>query len=421
MNSIALRCIQIKNLMRYTPVLILLFLGVFFSAITPLEASSGNKIGDKPLIKELLDVIQDVKTQNISDEYPCFSSPVQKRCTERPQTKNARQIKVQKTLRLLDILEVNQIKGTWTIRAFMMTRWKDRKRLRFKGKDFDGRTRLIYNDVLADEQIKRIWTPNLTIINAISERNREKLTLTIDRNGTVQVKEIFTAEIRTNFDYRKFPFDEQTATIEIEPFTEINKSVRLVPAVRKSGNSSTPPDTWEAGEFSGVFSTRPGARFELSSDKPGAWLAPDGANDFSLVTYKLELKRNYLNFLTTAILILFLHAIALWFSAMSWDHYKQSIDWPFPILISIVLFSQFGQTVLPTLSYLTLYDILRVQIYIYFIADLLVWTAGRRLAKLEDIPAQIRNKRIRVHILGPLFIIFWALTIYLSDTVTSVF
>ena len=407
--------------MRYTPFAILLFLGVFFSALTPLEASSGNTIGDKPLIKERGGVTQDVKIQNVSDKYPCFSGPVRKRCTERPQTKNARQIKVQNTLRLLDILEVNQIKGTWTIRAFMMTRWKDRKRLSFKGKDFDGRTRIIYDDVLADEQIKRIWTPNLAIINAISERNREKSTLTIDRNGTVQIKEIFTAEIRTNFDYRKFPFDRQTATIEIEPFTEINKSVRLVPAVRKSGNSSTPPDTWEAGEFAGVFSTRPGARFELSSDKPGAWLAPDGVNDFSLVTYKLELKRNYLNFLTTAILILFLHAIAVWFSAMSWDVYKTALDWPFPILISVVLFGQFGQTILPSLSYLTLYDILRLQLYIYFVADLLVWTFGRRLAKLEDISAQISTKRMRVYILGPLFIIFWALTISLSNTVTSIY
>ena len=407
--------------MRYTPFPILLLFGFFFSAITPLEASTENRISDKPLVKELLSAIQDAKTQNGPNKYPCFFGPVQKRCKERPQTKNARQIKVQNTLRLLDILEINQIKGTWAVRAFMLTRWKDRKRLRFNGKDFNDRTRLIYNDILADEQIKRIWTPNLTVINAISERNREKLTLTIARNGTVQVKEIFTAEIRTNFDYRKFPFDQQTATIEIEPFTEINKSVRLVPAVRKSGNSSTPPDTWEAGEFTGVFSTRPGARYELSSDKPGAWLAPDGANDFSLVTYKLELKRNYLNFLTTAILILFLHAIALWFSAMSWDQYKQSIDWPFPILISIIIFGQFGQTILPSLSYLTLYDILRVQLYIYFIADLLVWTAGRRLAKLEDISEQIKSKQLRVYILGPVFITLWAVTIFLSETVTSLY
>ena len=212
----------------------------FFSAITPLEASTENRISDKPLVKELLCVIQYAKTQNGPNKYPCFFAPVQKRCNKRPQTKNARQIKVQNTLRLLDILEINQIKGTWTVRAFMLTRWRDRKRLRFNGEDFNDRTRLIYNDILADEQIKRIWTPNLTIINAISERNREKLTLTIARNGTVQVKEIFTAEIRTNFDYQKFPFDQQTATIEIEPFTEINKTVRLVPAVRKSGNSSTP-------------------------------------------------------------------------------------------------------------------------------------------------------------------------------------
>ena len=113
--------------------------------------------------------------------------------------------------------------------------------------------------------------------------------------------------------------------------------------------------------------------------------------------------------------------MALWFSAMSWDHYKQSIDWPFPILISIIISGQFGQTILPSPSYLTLYDILGVQLYIYFIADLLVWTAGRRLAKLEDIQAQIKSKQLRVYILGPVFITLWAVTLFLTETFTSLY
>ncbi len=200
--------------------------------------------------------------------------------------------------------------------------------------------------------------------------------------------------------------------MEIEPFTEIARFVRLVPGVRKSGNSSTLPDTWNAGEFNVKFTTRPGARYELSSDKPGAWLAPDGANDFSLMTISLGLKRDYTNFLTTRILILFLLALMLYVSAIGWNSERRSIDWPWEVFLGIIFFSTDAQSMLPTLPYITLYNVLVIEIFGYALCDLLVWVAGARLRIHEDYEMQLTLKRLRIFVVGPLFIIIWWLTIY---------
>ena len=343
--------------------------------------------------------------------FQCFAGEVTKYCTERPKTRKKRPVKVQLSIHLLDILEVNQLERTWTVRAFIYARWKDR-RLRFKPVDYGNLSRLSYSGPRAEAQLLRMWTPNLTVINHINRRNSEKNEVAIRRNGTVEYKEVFTVKIRTKFNYQKFPFDQHIATMEIEPFTEIARFVRLVPGVRKSGNSSTLPDTWSVGEFKVKFTTRPGARYELSSDKPGAWLAPDGANDFSLMTISLGLKRDYINFLTTRILILFLLALMLYVSAIGWNSERRSIDWPWEVFLGIIFFSTDAQSMLPTLPYITLYNVLVIEIFGYALCDLLVWVAGARLRIHEDYEMQLTLKRLRIFVVGPLFMIIWWLTIY---------
>ena len=196
-------------------------------------------------------------------------------------------------------------------------------------------------------------------------------------------------------------------------FDSVYKSFAVgVPGVRKSGNSSTLPDTWSVGEFKVKFTTRPGARYELSSDKPGAWLAPDGANDFSLMTISLGLKRDYINFLTTRILILFLLALMLWVSAIGWNSERRSIDWPWEVFLGIIFFSTDAQSMLPTLPYITLYNVLVIEIFGYALCDLLVWVAGARLRIHGNYETQLMLKRLRIFAIGPLFIITWWFTVY---------
>ena len=86
--------------------------------------------------------------------YDCLfdSAELNKHCTKLP---NKLPVKVQISLHLLDILEINQIEGTWTVRSFLYSQWKD-TRLAFNPKDFGGLRKLSYKDDLANDQMLRL-------------------------------------------------------------------------------------------------------------------------------------------------------------------------------------------------------------------------------------------------------------------------
>ena len=397
---------------------IILFLYIFFATSSPSVLLAADTLPNNTVEKSLENLIKEFAKHYTSssktgkkDKYTCFSGDPTKYCKNLPKTKNKKPTKVQISVHLLDILEINQIEGTWTVRGFLYARWKD-SRLRFKPKDFENLKILSFNGKLAENQLQRIWVPNLTITNHISRREVEKKDVSIKRNGTVLYKEIFTAKIKTYFNYRKFPFDEHIATIEIEPFSDTKKFVSLVPAVRKSGNSSIPPDVWSTGKFKVEFSDRPGARQELSSDTPGAWLSPDGENNFSLMTVNLELERNYFNFLATKLAILFVLALIIWLKNLGWSSDKRSLDWPWEIFLGLVFFSHNAQDMLPTLPYLTLYNVLVIELYIYAFCDLAIWVFAARLVHHDNFDHQLLYKRLKFWLGGPMFLTAWALTTF---------
>ena len=115
--------------------------------------------------------------------YECLSGDVsnpKKYCTKLPETKNKQPTKIQISLHLLDILEINQMEGTWDVRTFMYSQWKD-SRLKFNPNDFDGIRKLNYKGELADDQMMRMWHPNLTITNQISRREIENREISISK------------------------------------------------------------------------------------------------------------------------------------------------------------------------------------------------------------------------------------------------
>ena len=342
--------------------------------------------------------------------YECLSGDIsnpKKYCTKLPETKNKQPIKVQISLHLLDILEINQMEGTWDVRTFMYSQWKD-SRLKFNPNDFDGIRKLIYKGELADDQMLRMWHPNLTITNQISRREIENREISISKFGIVYYKEVFTAKIRTKLNFEKFPFDEHVLTIEVEPFSETQKLVRLVPAVRKNGNSSVSPDIWEVDKFKVEFSDRPGARNQLS-EETGLWLASDGSKNFSLMTFTLGIKRNFFNFLTTKLLVLYFFAFILWINA-GFASEEGSHRWPWELFLGIIFFSLEAQSALPSLPYVTLYNLLVNFIYAYALTDFVLWIIGERLA--EKHKSIIVVQRIKIWFVGPFFPLISLFTVY---------
>ena len=162
---------------------------------------------------------------NKRDFYECLKgdpSEPKKYCTSLPETRGNQPTKVQISLHLLDILDVDQGEHSWTVRSFLYASWRD-QRLKYKIKDFDRLSKLVYRGDLANDQMLRMWHPNLTVTNQIEQREVENREISISKFGIVHYKEVFVAKIRTNFNFRKFPFDKQMVTLEIEPFSETQK------------------------------------------------------------------------------------------------------------------------------------------------------------------------------------------------------
>ena len=354
----------------------------------------------------------DTRSSKIAENpfYECLTGDIsnpKKYCTKLPETKNKQPTKVQISLHLLDILEIDQMEGTWDVRTFMFSQWKD-PRLKFNPNDFDGIRKLNYKGELADDQMMRMWHPNLTITNQISGREIENREISISKFGIVYYKEVFTAKIRTKLNFQKFPFDEHVLTIEVEPFSETQKLVRLVPAVRKNGNSSVSPDIWEVDKFKVEFSDRPGARNQLS-EETGIWLAPDGSKNFSLMTFSLGIKRNYFNFLTTKLLVLYFFAFILWINAGFAS--KEGLHrWPWELFLGIIFFSLEAQSDLPALPYVTLYNVLVNFIYAYALIDFVLWIIGERLSEKHQ--SIIVLQRIKIWFVGPFFPLISLFTVY---------
>ena len=371
--------------------LILSYLTTLLPNIVLAAETTSNKIAENPF-------------------YECLSGDIsnpKKYCTKLPESKNKQPTKVQISLHLLDILEINQMEGTWDVRTFMYSQWKD-SRLKFNPNDFDGIRKLNYKGELANDQMLRMWHPNLTITNQISRREIENREISISKFGIVYYKEVFTAKIRTKLNFQKFPFDEHVLTIEVEPFSETQKLVRLVPAVRKNGNSSVSPDIWKVDKFKVAFSDRPGARNQLT-DETGIWLAPDGSKNFSLMTFSLGIKRNYFNFLTTKLLVLYFFAFILWINA-GFASAEGSHRWPWELFLGIIFFSLEAQSDLPSLPYVTLYNVLVNFIYAYALIDFVLWIIGERLSEKHS--STIVLQRIKIWFVGPFFPLISLFTVY---------
>ena len=373
-----------------------------------------------PNILFAVDASLSKKAENPFSECLFDSAKLKKYCTKLP---NQKPVKVQISIHLLDILEINQIEGTWTVRSFLYSQWKD-NRLAFNPKDFGGLSKLSYKDDLANDQMLRMWHPNLTISNQMYRREIENREISISKFGIVYYKEVFTATIRTRLNFKKFPFDKHVVTIEVEPFSETQTLVRLVPAARENGNSSVAPDIWTANKFKVEFSNRPGARNQISTDT-GLWLDPDGSQslrllhllvpsslNFSLMTFSLGLERNYFNFLTTKLLILYVFALILWINA-GFSGGEQSLRWPWEVFLGIIFFSLEAQNELPLLPYLTLYNLLVNELYAYVFIDFVAWVISTRLTIDENHSPRILLQRIQIWFIGPAFILAWAATIFL--------
>ena len=123
-----------------------------------------------------------------------------------------------------EITEIDPVGSTFKIERFMDLVWCD-PHVAFVSEKTTGQTgfylnseKKIFLEENAQEELKRIWWPGVTLLNQEEPRRIENEKLTVSLDGTVHYEEKFAAQLETPYNFRTFPFDWQDLLIEIESF-----------------------------------------------------------------------------------------------------------------------------------------------------------------------------------------------------------
>ncbi|MGO4404520.1 neurotransmitter-gated ion-channel ligand-binding protein [Bosea sp. RAF48] len=120
-------------------------------------------------------------------------------------------VRVHIALRVLNVLEIKEVSGQGRLHLELTQRWRD-PRLAFDAVAH-GLAREDKVGEEADNYLKAIWSPGLSLDNQIGDKDARTVALSVYANGEVVVIERFESDFRFRMNMDAFPFDRQHLTI----------------------------------------------------------------------------------------------------------------------------------------------------------------------------------------------------------------
>lgn len=251
-------------------------------------------------------------------------------------------------LYIIDISNVNSVENTYRLEGLIDLAWCDRRFIVNRQEKYHQ----IYLEEDAEIKIGRIWWPSITFVNEVGEYFGKNEELIIFANGKVKYKEKFSVELKSFFDLSKFPFDEQTLYVEIEPFAWDDTYVKLNVNEQEIGfNSRLNLPEWRIGRLKTQIKQTQEIRSEAS---------------FSKFLMKIELIRRSGFYLWKVIIPLLILVIISWSVFwMSEASLPERISFSLTGILTVVAYQFLISENLPNIPYLTLMDAI---LYLSFIA-----------------------------------------------------
>lgn len=122
-------------------------------------------------------------------------------------------VRVRVALRVLNVLEIKEVGGQGRFHIELTQSWHD-PRLKFDAVA-QGLARQDRVGDEADEHLKTMWSPGLSVDNQIGDKDSRMVALSIHANGDVVMIERFESDFRFRMNMDAFPFDRQDLTIAL--------------------------------------------------------------------------------------------------------------------------------------------------------------------------------------------------------------
>lgn len=279
------------------------------------------------------------------------------------------EIKIQ--INVNKIYGINTMDETYIIDGYLVAIWNDQRNMIFYS-ETDEKSN-IYENQRADEFITStaIHVPAFELINVVGERNTANKQIIIGQNGMTIYNERFNAVFESPMDFRRFPFDNQCFSIQLEAFSYDNSKLIFI-------DDSNPFDTldrkmseeWKISRDSSYVSEK---KYLHLTDEEGN---PQVFSRYNKEIYANRRARYYiLQFILPLFLIIGISWSVFWMSSLA-----DQLSTNFTLMLTVVAFNFSTSNILPRLPYSTFIESLITLGYFSIFVSLIIiiWAYTKR-------------------------------------------
>jgi hypothetical protein len=250
-------------------------------------------------------------------------------------------VPVQVGIYLLDITNIDETRNTFDVELDVLVRWTD-SRMAFDP-EAAGTDRRVYVGPEAEKFFDGLWTAQIVLANPVGQMGVGARKVTVHADGRMEISAQINSTLRTNLDYRRFPFDSQVLPIILESFAWNNTVVELV---------MDPDRTGFAPEFALAEWD-----VEALDSSVGDVLRVRDSTPFSNINYEIRIQRQsgyYLwKIFLTVIIIVSLTWVVFW---MSDERLGRRAGVSSSGILTVIAYQFVTTSTLPRVSYLTVAD-----------------------------------------------------------------
>ena len=225
-----------------------------------------------------------------------------------------------------------------------------------------------------------VWNPQITFTNEEGEAIGDDLTLTIDRDGRVELQRRMQVTLASNFDVRRFPFDRQLLEGDIASFSWDSRIVRLL----DNKDNVTISRSFEIPDWDIIG----------ASSKVIEYDDPDHGDDtFSLLKFNLEVARKsafYLNKIFIPLAVLSFTSI--FFLAIPLDSIGDRIQFVSSLLFTTLAYQLIIASSVPRVPYFTLGDKYTLFLFFFMVAEVFIAYAISLVHRFGDVEHKLVNR-----------------------------
>lgn len=254
--------------------------------------------------------------------------------------------KVELGVYILDVSDIDEPAGEFSILVLVSTAWQDPERV------FAGTEPKIFREEGAVEESNTGWRPMVEFNRTTSPAELNHALMRVFPDGRVEFERQVNVTLATTLDLRQLPFDTQRLQIELESFQHLADAVELVlppENLRMTDRISLPQ--WEPRKLSGTVAPTYRQVFDET---------------YSRATVTIEVKRHYHFYvwqMIVPLIIVLAMAFAVFFLPPADLSDRMSVI--IASLLTVVALSYSLHSGLPQIPYLTVIDWLFVLAYAF--------------------------------------------------------